>query len=164
MTEYFECMLVPLGRSELTCVTPTDYSQYMVGQNLERSKLDCVTHTDDDSEHSTISTLQESDCVTHTDYPTVLLGTDPLDDIYYDTVSGTDCVTHTDYPTVLLGTDPLDDIYSDTHTTVSITPVLSPSLRATFANHFIAFRDSIEVDQDLDNYHDCTLSGRHRRN
>jgi hypothetical protein len=62
--------------------------------------LDCVTHTDD-SDHSTISTLQESDCVIHADNPTVLLGTDPLDDIYYDTVSESDCVTHTDYSTVL---------------------------------------------------------------
>jgi hypothetical protein len=87
--QYFECMLVPLECLELTCVTPTDWSMVgrseltcatLVRQNLERLKLDCVTHTDD-SDHSTISTLQESDCVTHVDHPTVLLGTDPLDDI-----------------------------------------------------------------------------------
>ena len=195
-TEYFECKLVP-SELQLPCVTPTDWSMVghseltcatligqnyvdclkldseltcatLIGQNVECLKLDCVTHTDD-SDHSTISTLQESDCVTHADDPTALLETDPLDDIYYDTVSESDCVTHTDYSTsdcvthtdystVLFGTDPLDDIYYDTHTTVSITPVISPSLRATFANHFIAFHDSIEVDPDLDNYHDCALS------
>ena len=168
-TEYFECKLVPLELPFVPFVTLTDWSMVehseltcatLIRQNVECLKLDCVTHTDD-SDHSAISTLQESDCVTHADDPTALLETDPLDDIYYDTASESDCVTHTDYSTVLFGTDPLDDIYYDTHTTVSITPVISPSLRATFANHFTSFHDSSEVNQDLDtldNYHDCTLS------
>ena len=30
-TEYFECMLVSLECSELTCVTPTDYSMVIFG-------------------------------------------------------------------------------------------------------------------------------------
>jgi hypothetical protein len=45
-TEYFECMLVPLECSELTCVTPTDWS--MVG----RSELTCATLVEKNLERS----------------------------------------------------------------------------------------------------------------